>query len=194
MNQIWIIVAVLVVLVLVMRIRARRQGARFQRPLAAGPRIQGYQVVAFVHPRMSAACLFDHGLQFGRGFRRKEGPQLPHDGECRCESVAFSFSSSEVFNGALRAVGQARSTIDGLQADDIARLLERLKAVEVHALPPDAAAYAQAVGAGDFPPAVQAPLRAFLAERHAYLQQHPPAVQAGGEARPPHRLETPEPK
>ncbi|NIP71732.1 MAG: hypothetical protein GWO16_01270, partial [Gammaproteobacteria bacterium] len=70
---------------------------------------QGYQVSAYVHPHMSQACLYDHGMQFGKGFRRKVGPALPHDAGCQCEVTPFSFTSSEVFNGALRSVSAIRS-------------------------------------------------------------------------------------
>jgi hypothetical protein len=173
MNQVWIIVAALVALLLFTRIRSRRRGKLQRRKPAPGPRIQGFQVSAFIHPRMGAACLFDHGLVFGKGFRRKEGPQLPHDADCRCEAVAFSFTSTEVFNGALRTVAGPRSAIEGLQTADAAPLIDRLKAVESQPLPPDAAGYAAAVELTSFPPSLHPALQAFLAERYAFLRQAP---------------------
>lgn len=172
MNQLWIVVAVVAALLLFTRIRARRR-AQPKRSPAAGPRIQGFQVQAYVHPHMSTACLYDNGVQFGRGFRRKEGPALPHDGACRCEAEPFSFTSSQVFNGALRHVGEVKSTVQGLASDDAVRLIERLKAVEAGPLPDDAQAYAAAVDVEAFPPPVHEALRGFLAERLAFLRARP---------------------
>ena len=170
MNQIWIIVAALVALLLITRIRSRRRAAQRRRPPSPGPRIQGYQVSAFVHPRMGQACLFDSGVQFGKGFRRKEGPQLPHDAECRCEVVPFSFTSNEVFNGALRSVAPPKCSIAGLEPEDTGRLIERLKAVEAQPLPADAAAYSAAVALESFSANLRPALEAFLEERYAFLQ------------------------
>jgi hypothetical protein len=170
MNQIWIVVVALVALLLITRIRSRRRSAQTRRRPGAGPRIQGTQVSAFVHPRMGQACLFDSGMQFGKGFRRKEGPQLPHDARCRCEVVPFSFTSSEVFNGALRNVAAPRSSIEGLEPADTGQLIERLKAVEAQPLPAAPGAYAAAVELGAFPAGLRPALQAFLELRHAFLQ------------------------
>lgn len=188
MNQLWIVFAALVALLLFTRIRARRR-PQPQRAPVPGPRIQGYQVRAYVHPRMSAACLYDHGVQFGRGFRRKDGPRLPHDPRCRCEAVPFSFTSSEVFNGALRQVRPVESSIPGLAGAEAARLIEGLKAAEAGGLPADDAAYAAAVGVADYPAGVREALRAFLSERLAYLRETPHTT----EPLTPEGMETVEP-
>jgi hypothetical protein len=176
MNQLWIVAVVLVALLVFTRLRSRRRGAVRQRPPASGPRVQGHQVRAFVHARMGTACLYDHGMQFGRGFRRKEGPALPHDPLCRCEAVPFSFTSSEVFNGALRNLGGTRSEIAGLDPADGTRLVERLKAVEVAPLSADADGYEAAVGLGVFPPGVRPALRDWLRDRHEFLHRQPESV------------------
>ena len=169
MNQIWIVIAVLVALLIFMRIRSRRK-SKPRRPPATGPRIHGIQVNAFVLPRMGDGCLYDNGVQYGKGFRRKEGPVLPHDAECRCEAVPFSFTSSEVFNGALRNVGNIQSTIPDFSGAAAAMLIDRLKAVEAHPLPEDESAYLAAIGPSAFAHPYRRALEAFLSERYAYLR------------------------
>ena len=193
MNDLWIVAAAIVALAVFARMRSRRAIVPERRQPSAGPRIQGAQIVAYLHPRMSAACLFDHGLQYGKGFRRKEGPQLPHSPECRCASVPFAFSSSEVFNGALRNVGEVKSSVPGLKPPDAARLIERLRNVEAQALPAAAADYAAAIGVDAFPPDVQPALRAFAEERHRFLQSA--AAEAPGHTGPltPDRMDSSEP-
>ena len=193
MNELWIVAAAIVALAIFARMRSRRNIVPTRRQPSAGPRIQGSQVVTFLHPRMSAACLFDNGLQFGKGFRRKDGPQLPHSPHCRCEVVAFAFTSSEVFNGALRNVGAVKSSLPGLQPSDGLRLVEQLRSVEAQPLPADAAAYSAALGVESFPPELQAGLHAFAAERHAFLSAA--AAEAPGRAEPitPDQMEPSEP-
>jgi hypothetical protein len=182
MNQLWIVAVVLVALLVFTRLRSRRRLAERQHPPASGPRVQGHQVRAFVHARMGTACLYDNGMQFGRGFRRKEGPALPHDALCRCEAVPFSFTSSEVFNGALRNLAGTRGDIAGLDPAEGTRLIERLKTVETAPLPADANEYVAAVGLDAFAPGVRPALRDALRERHAFLHRQPgkSAERAGG--------------
>jgi len=170
MNKIWIVVFILIGVLVFSRLRARRSTRKKVLP-KAGPRVVGSQMVAFVHPRMAAACLFDHGTQFGSGFRRKEGPALPHDEACRCESQPFNFSSGEVFDGALRRAGLVKGSIPGLDAEAITTLVERLKLVEGASLQGEAAGYIEAVDPGLFPAAHQEALRDFLSERYDYLKE-----------------------
>lgn len=171
MERLWIVLAALVALFVFARMRARRRAKPRRIAPAAGPRIQGSYVSGWLHPRMSAACLYDCGVQFGKGFRRKEGPTLPHDDACGCTVVPFSFTSNEVFNGALRNASTARASIEGMDGAEAMHLADRLRAVESQPLPADAEGYAAAVGVDGFPAALHEPVRAFLAERHAFLIQ-----------------------
>ncbi|MDH5753022.1 MAG: hypothetical protein OEZ59_11490, partial [Deltaproteobacteria bacterium] len=118
---------------------------------------------------MGKACLFDSGTQHGRGFRRKEGPNLPHDENCRCESVAFSFTSTEVFHGALRKITRLDCSIPGLPEIQTRRLLELLKSAETRPVPASREEYLAAVTPGEFPEAWQDEVRQFLLQRHAFL-------------------------
>jgi hypothetical protein len=169
MNQIWIVVLVLAALYFITRMKARRKPVEPEPQLKA-LRIQGFQLTAYINPRMGSGCLFDHGMQFGRGFRRKEGPALPHDGDCGCEVVPFSFSSSEVFNGALRNLTSVRSTLPGLTPEGARLLMDKLKALEGQLLPAGEEGYVAAVDPGAFPNELRAALQEFLAERYRFLK------------------------
>lgn len=168
MNQIWIVVVVLVGLVIFTRLRNRRS-TRPKVNLAPGPKISGSQVIANLHPRMSTACLFDHGVQFGRGFRRKEGPEIPHGESCKCEVIAFSFSSNEVFNGALRKFGEIRGEAPELPVEDMERLIARMKEIESTPVDGDRATYLESMGLESIPNNTRPEWERFLSERHDYL-------------------------
>lgn len=168
MQELWIVLLVAAALLVLFRVRARRRRPA-SRPASQPLRISGYQINAGLHPRMSTACLFDHGLQYGKGFRRKEGPELPHRDDCRCETVPFSFTSSEVFNGALRGLAHVDPGDTDLSPEGATMLLERLKSLEGQPVPADPEAYVAQVDLSSLPAAEREPARAFLAERHAWL-------------------------
>ncbi len=170
MNQIWIVVVVLVGLVIFTRLRNRRS-TRSKAVHTPGPKISGFQVNAYLHPRMSAACLFDHGVQFGKGFRRKEGPEIPHEESCRCEVLPFTFSASEVFNGALRKFGESKGDVPGLPPEDMEGLIARMKEIESRPVNSDRAAYLEAMGLESIPKNTRPDWERFLSDRHDFLLQ-----------------------
>ncbi len=168
MNPIWAVLLVAVAFVVLLRLRRRR---RLPQVPVYARRIEGFQVVASLAPEMSSACLFDHGVQYGKGFRRKEGPELPHDERCRCASLPFSFTSNEVFNGALRNFTGVHSEAQGFTQKTADDLMAQLKKVESVQLPVDKEAYLAAVQVEDSSEAVHA----FLSARYTYLTEQKPA-------------------
>ncbi|MBI3991784.1 MAG: hypothetical protein HY342_00810 [Candidatus Lambdaproteobacteria bacterium] len=175
---------------LILRLKARSKLSRRREPAVYSRRIDGAQVNAFLHPQISENCLLDHGLQFGKGFRRKEGPPLPHDGSCRCRIQPFSFTSTEVFNGALRSHAPLESSIGGLDQRDGQRLLDALKQIIGQPPPAQADDYVARVMAflNNLDAPVKAAVEAFLRERHAYLRGAGGAQAsriAGSAAKPP---------
>ncbi|MBI4081183.1 MAG: hypothetical protein HY423_01095 [Candidatus Lambdaproteobacteria bacterium] len=183
MNSVAAVIAAAMIIFVVWRIRNRAKRKVPRAPLYQ-PQVDGDQVTVFLHPRMSSACLFDHGLQYGRGFRRKEGPVLPHDANCRCRTIHFSFSSSDVFNGALRRVGSIESTVPGLDAEGGRKLIEALKRAESKGVPGSLEEYLGAVGPEAIAPALREELHAFLAQRYDFLKSRPQgAAEADDQAR-----------
>lgn len=184
MSPVWTMLVVMVAFLAVLHLKNRKKRRKVFVP-SYSRRIDGLQVVAFLHPEISATCLFDHGVQFGRGFRRKEGPVLPHVAGCRCITLPFSYSSSEVFHGALRGVADVPGSIGGLDADGTRSLVDNLKRAAGQPLPPDPADYFQLVQLDTFAENVRPAIAEFLRSRHRYLKTLPAAPAAAEEEAPP---------
>ena len=173
MSPIWAVLFVLVAFAVVLRLKGRNR-RKLKVPVYSR-RIEGLQVVAQFEPEMPSACLFDHGIQFGKGFRRKKGPELPHAGNCLCKTVPFSFNSNEVFNGALRNIPGIHTEYPNLPDDIAGRLAEQMKRAETPHAPESLETYLAAVDLGEVGATTEAAVRNFLIARFEYLQ-------GGGEA------------
>lgn len=169
MSPIWAVLLVLVAFAVVLRLKGRNQ-RKLKVPVYSR-RIEGFQVVAHLEPEMPSGCLFDHGVQFGKGFRRKEGPELPHAGNCRCAAVPFSFTSNEVFNGALRNFAGVNTDNPDLPADIAGQMAELMKRAETPQAPDALDAYLAAVDLGQLGAATDAAVRSFLTARYEFLRK-----------------------
>jgi hypothetical protein len=167
MQPIWTLIVVLLAFFVILHLRGRKR--RIPETKVYARRIDGFQIAGYLHPHVNAACLADHGVQYGKGFRRKEGPKLPHDAQCRCRSVPFSFTSTEVFHGALRRGVPPASSIPGLPPDDALALLEALRAWNGSPPPDNVAAFLSEVGLDRFSEGYRPQIETFLRERHAFL-------------------------
>lgn len=185
MKELWPLLLVFGVAVLLWGTLRRRSAPRerSERTLVM-PRVEGFQVMSPLHPRMPRGCVFDLGLQYGKGFRRKEGPALPHGPDCRCRTTPFSFSGSEVFGGSLRRFGELSCAVPGFPQAACQPLLQALKRVNAEPVPETLSGYLDQVGTiPGLAPEHQEPVRRFLEERYAYLRGLPtPAGDAPGDA------------
>ena len=175
-DRTWIFVVAGLAFFLILTIRNRRKLVQPETRVYAR-RIEGFQVIAFLHPRMSAACLADHGMKFGKGFRRKEGPTLPHDEPCRCRTAAFSATSTEAFHGALRQHRAPDVSLDELPARDAQSLLDWLRAGTGTA-PETLELYLAQPDLNRFSPEHRAQVESFLRERYEFLKAPPQPAQA----------------
>jgi len=181
MNFGWPLLVLFAVIVVVLGILRRRpksrtsdEGGMFM------PRVEGFQVMSPLHPRMTRGCVFDSGLQYGHGFRRKEGPALPHGPDCKCRTAPFAFSGSEVFGGSLRKIAEIRCAVPDFPQEACKPLFDALKRVNAEPVPDTLTGYLEQVGAIDgLAPEHQEPVRRFLEDRFAYLRNLS-ANQSGG--------------
>lgn len=141
-------------------------------------KVEGFQVWSPLHVRMGRGCIADHGMQYGTGFRRKEGPLLPHDPNCRCETIAFTFTGSEVFGGALRRVGEPKTLQPGFPLSAVAPMMAALKRINAEPLPADVDAYLALAGVDNFEELSRGAVAAFLRERYAFLTSQERAARA----------------
>jgi len=175
-DRTWLFIAAGLAFFLILTIRNRKK--RIPETKVYSRRIEGFQVVAFLHPKVSQACLADHGVQFGKGFRRKEGPSLPHDERCRCRTSAFSYTSNEAFHGALRKFRDPDVSIERLPAQESKALLDAMRA-ENGAHPPETVEqYLERSGLSQFSPDSRSSVEAFLRERFEFLRTTPAAAPA----------------
>ena len=177
MSPIWAVLLVLVAFAIVLRFKGRNR-RKLKGPVYSR-RIDGFQVVARLEPDMPSACLFDHGVQFGKGFRRKEGPQLPHHGNCHCTTAPFSFTSNEVFNGALRNFAGVQTDYPDLPPDVAGNMAEQIKRAESPQPPQTLEDYLDAVKLGDLGQKNEAAVRRFLTARFEHLQGGGKAIASG---------------
>ena len=156
--------------------RMRRRNKDRPEPGRGNLRVVGSHLTARLHPRMGRGCVAQHGLQFGRGFRVKEAPALPHHGQCACETAPFNFSSAEVFGGALRELGGVQSDVPEIQGEDALNVLNAIRQAETEPLPDSLDAYVALVGTPVMDAEAVRGLSALLVERHAYLLAEEPEI------------------
>ena len=176
MNPYLAVLAMLGLVVIAWRFTRRKPRAddteRVRRPER---KVEGFQVWTPLHVRLGRACIFDHAMQYGSGFRRKEGPLLPHDPNCRCEILPFAFRGSEVFSGALRRVGEPKTLEPGLPSASIVPVMTALKRINAEPIPQDVEGYLALVDVTSFQEPERGAVIAFLRERYAFLAQQPRA-------------------
>lgn len=176
MRDVWPLLVAVGVIVSLWAIVRSRSGKRRDERGVNMPRVEGFQVTGPLHPRMTRGCVFDLGLQYGRGFRRKEGPALPHGPDCQCRSIPFAFSGAEVFSGSLRRFAEVRCAQPGFPAEACQPLLEALRRVNADAVPDTLTGYLGQVGLLDrLTPEHREPVQRFLEERYTFLRETQPA-------------------
>jgi hypothetical protein len=151
----------------------RRAARRRKRKDVPIPRVEGFLVSTPLHPRMLRACVFDRGLLYGRGFRRKEGPALPHGPDCQCRATPIALPGTEVFSGSLRRGNEVACAVPGFPADACRPLLDALRRVNAESVPPTLDAYLALADLASFAAGHQAPVRRFLEERYRFLKAQP---------------------
>jgi hypothetical protein len=171
-DRTWVFVIAGLAFLLVLSIRNRKKKSVQPEARVYARRIEGFQVIAYLHPRVSAACLADHGMKFGKGFRIKEGPALPHDELCRCRTAAFSITSTEAFHGALRQHRAPDVSMDELPSRDAQTLLDCLRA-DGGEPPETVELYIAKQDLNRFSPEHRARAESFLRERYEFLKAPP---------------------
>lgn len=170
MEQTWVVVGVLVVLWVVLRFRKAKVPQIDPPATPTYRKVEGFKVVAFLHPLMADGCLRDHGVQYGASFRVKDGPRLPHDEKCQCHAIPFALAPNDVFAGALRMPTPVHCEDPTISGESAQRLFAFLKASMGQEIPADLDAYLSAVQWGDYPEALRPAIKSFLTTRYAHLR------------------------
>ena len=61
--------------------------------------IEAIELKTYLDWDTPVACLKSDGTRYGKQFKQKKPPDLPHEQGCRCETTKLFYTSEEVFNG-----------------------------------------------------------------------------------------------
>ncbi len=100
------------------RIRKKGIFKRYTPPQPTTTTITGYEVRTPIMLDTSPECFRLDGLRFGEDFRLKTAPPLPCNDTCQCKLIPLSYTSTEVFQGALRKNSTRETEIGTLEHKD----------------------------------------------------------------------------
>ena len=61
--------------------------------------IEAIELKTYLDWDTPVSCLESDGTRFGRQFKQKSPPDLPHEQGCRCETAKLFYTSEDVFQG-----------------------------------------------------------------------------------------------
>ena len=61
--------------------------------------IEAIEIQTFLDWNTSQYCLECDGIRYGKQFKQKNPPDLPHEQGCRCEATKLFYTSDDVFQG-----------------------------------------------------------------------------------------------
>ena len=61
--------------------------------------IEAIELQAFLDWNTPQYCLECDGIRYGKQFKQKIAPELPHEPGCRCEATKLFYTSDDVFQG-----------------------------------------------------------------------------------------------
>lgn len=140
------------------------------KPIERSPtKIDGFEVQAVLSADTPLECLRHDGLRYGASFRLKTAPPLPHNELCQCKVVNLSYSSSEVFEGALRKNSMRESTLGVLSFAEASVLKDMLKGLHTQ-IPTDFKEYCQQFDLEPFSEERQAKIVALVRKKFDQFQ------------------------
>jgi hypothetical protein len=61
--------------------------------------IEAIEIQTFLDWNTPQYCLECDGIRYGKQFKQKKAPDLPHEAGCRCEAIKLFYTSDDVFQG-----------------------------------------------------------------------------------------------
>ncbi|MBF0287977.1 MAG: hypothetical protein HQM14_09175 [SAR324 cluster bacterium] len=127
MAKVLLVVVAIALIYWISNIRKKNVFKRHRLPERTLTAINGFEVQTFLSVETPLECLQYDGLRFGESFRLKMPPPLPHQDNCQCKVVDLSYTSTEVFDGALRENSFRDTAIGVLNYKEASILKEMLK-------------------------------------------------------------------
>ena len=78
--------------------------------------IEAIEIQTYLDWDTPRSCLENDGIRYGKQFKQKKPPNLPHETGCRCEAIKLFYTSDDVFQGTSpklahkSAIGEISST------------------------------------------------------------------------------------
>ena len=79
--------------------------------------IEAIELKTYIDWDTPVPCLESDGTRYGRQFKQKTPPDLPHEQGCRCETTKLFYTSKEVFEGTT-PVAKHKSSLGNLCSKD----------------------------------------------------------------------------
>ena len=61
--------------------------------------IEAIEIQTFLDWDTPQLCLESDGIRYGKQFKQKKPPNLPHEEGCKCEAIKLFYTSDDVFQG-----------------------------------------------------------------------------------------------
>ena len=87
--------------------------------------IEAIELKTYLDWDTPVSCLESDGTRYGRQFKQKTPPDLPHEQGCRCETTKLFYTSEDVFQGT-SPVTKHKSALGDLSSKDALLLKELL--------------------------------------------------------------------
>ena len=95
--------------------------------------IEAIELKTYLDWDTPVSCLESDGTRFGRQFKQKTPPDLPHEKGCRCETTKLFYTSEEVFNGT-SPVTKHKSALGDLCSKDALLLKNILLEIKIESV------------------------------------------------------------
>ena len=91
--------------------------------------IEAIELKTYLDWDTPASCLASDGTRYGRQFKQKNPPELPHEQGCRCETTKLFYTSEDVFQGT-SPVTKHKSALGDLCSKDALLLKNILREIK----------------------------------------------------------------
>ncbi len=79
--------------------------------------IEAIELQTYLDWDTPVSCLESDGIRYGKQFKQKTPPELPHEHGCRCEATKLFYTSEDVFQGT-SPISKHKSALGELSTKD----------------------------------------------------------------------------
>lgn len=95
--------------------------------------IEAIELQTFLDWDTPVSCLESDGIRYGKQFKQKTPPELPHEHGCRCEATKLFYTSDDVFQGT-SPISKHKSALGDLSTKDALLLKNILLEIKTNSI------------------------------------------------------------